>query len=205
MTEIQVPPEHYDWSTYNIKGRWVSYWHQVTEVVSAGATSVLEIGTGTGTVRDTLRNLGIAVTVVDIDAALGVDRVGDVRSLPAADGEFDVVLCSQVLEHVPWDDVPQAVAELRRVCRTHAIVSIPQSGVDVGVTVTLPQLGTRRLAARINSPWRHRFDGQHYWQVCARGHGRRVVRDTLSEGFALEREFTVPELTFHRFYVLRKP
>jgi SAM-dependent methyltransferase len=199
-----VSPEHYDWTTYNIKGRWVSYWHQVTEVVATGAKSVLEIGTGTGAVRDTLRGMGIEVTVVDIDAALGVDRVGDVRALPATDGEFDVVLCSQVLEHVPWADVPKAVAELRRVCRTHAIVSIPQSGVDVGMAVTLPSAGTRRLHARINSPWRHTFDGQHYWQVCARGHGRKRVRETLSQGFVLEREFTVPELTFHRFYVLRK-
>lgn len=204
MTEIQVSPEHYDWSTYNIKGRWVSYWHQVTEVLATGAKTVLEIGTGTGAVRDTLRGMGVEVTVVDIDQALGVDRVGDVRDLPAGDGEFDVVLCSQVLEHVPWADVPKAVAELRRVCRTHAVVSIPQSGVDLGMTLTLPNLGTRRVGARINSPWRHSFDGQHYWQVCARGHGRKVVRQTLSAGFVLEREFTVPELTFHRFYVLRK-
>lgn len=204
MTEIQVPPQHYDWNTYNIKGRWVSYWHQVTEVLASSATSVLEIGTGTGVVRDTLRGLGVAVTVVDIDEALGVDRVGDVRALPAAADEFDAVLCSQVLEHIPWSDVPTAVAELRRVCRSHAIVSIPQSGVDVGLTLTLPYAGARRFGARINSPRRHRFDGQHYWQVCARGHGRRRVRETITRGFALEREFTVPELTFHRFYVLRK-
>jgi SAM-dependent methyltransferase len=204
MTEIQVSAEHYDWATYNIKGRWASYWHQVTEIVDSGARTVMEIGTGTGVVRDTLRGMGVDVTVVDIDEALGVDRVGDVRALPAQDGEFDAVLCSQVLEHVPWPDVPKAVSELRRVCRSHAIVSIPQSGMDVAATVELPFVAKRRIGGRINAPRRFTFDGQHYWQVCARGHGRKVVRDVLADGFVLEREFTVPEMTFHRFYVLRK-
>ena len=31
MDGIQVPPDHYDWPTYNIKGRWISYWHLVDE------------------------------------------------------------------------------------------------------------------------------------------------------------------------------
>ena len=75
---------HYGWTAYNVKGRWVSYWHQITEVINSGAKTVLEIGTGTGTVRDCLRGLGVAVTVVDIDESLGADRVGDdFRAEPA--------------------------------------------------------------------------------------------------------------------------
>jgi Methyltransferase domain len=204
VTESQVSLEHYDWATYNLKGRWASYWHQIDEALRTGAATCLEVGTGAGVVRDTLRSLGVAVTVVDIDAALGADRVSDVRDLAAGDEEFDVVLCSQVLEHVPWADVPRAVAELRRVCRTHAIVSLPQSGTDVAAMVGLPRLGRRQFATRIglHRPWR--FDGQHHWQVLARGTGRRAVRRALSAGFRVEREYTVPEFTYHRFYVLRK-
>lgn len=173
-------------------------------MLRTGAKSCLEVGTGSGVVRDALSGLGVAVTAIDIDEALGVDRVGDVRDLPAADGEFDVVLCSEVLEHLPWADVPKAVSELNRVCRTHAIVSVPQSGCDLTVDVTLPKVAHRRVHGRLNSRSAWQFDGRHYWQVLSRGTGRRAVREVMTRGFRLEREYTVPEFTYHRFYVLAK-
>jgi SAM-dependent methyltransferase len=206
MSGAQVPPSHYDWSAYNVKGRWASYWHQIDEVVRSGARSCLEIGTGSGIVRDTLRRLGVDVTVVDIDENLAADRVGDVRALPAEPAEFDVVLCSQVLEHPPSRTPPQAVGELHRVCRSRAIVSLPQSGRDLTIELAVPKLiRRRRVHARVNSPKAWRFDGQHYWQVLSRGTGRRAVRRVLAgSGFRIEREYTVPELTYHRFYVLTR-
>ena len=39
-------------------------------------------------------------------------RVADVESLPFADGEFDTVICTHVLEHVLHID--RTIAELRR-------------------------------------------------------------------------------------------
>lgn len=206
MSAVQVAPSHYDWSTYNVKGRWASYRHQIDEGLRSRARNCLEVGTGSGIVRDTLRRFGVDVTVVDIDETLGADRVGDVRALPAEPAEFDVVLCSQVLEHLPWQDVPKAVGELHRVCRTGAIVSLPQSGRDLTIELAIPKLVRhRRVHARVNSPKPWRFDGQHYWQVLARGTGRRAVRRILAgPGFRIEREYTVPELTYHRFYVLTR-
>src|SRR4051812_39743441 len=98
MAGVQVPTAHYDWSHYNRKGRWASYWHQVDEVLATRAGTCLEIGTGSGEVRDALRRFGVEVTAIDIDADLGPQLVGDVRDLPCEDGSFDVVLASQVLE-----------------------------------------------------------------------------------------------------------
>jgi hypothetical protein len=203
MDTIQVPPEHYDWPTYNIKGRWSSYWHQLDEVVATGAETCVEIGVGPGIIRHALAHAGISVTCVDIDPGLGVDRQGDILSLPCSDGEFDVVLCAQVLEHLPWRDVPRAVAEVRRTCRTHAIVSLPQTGFSAALGIELPLLGRRAFATRVPLRRRHSFDGQHHWQVGARGTGRREVRGVLGRGFEIEREYTVPEFSYHRFYVLR--
>ena len=203
MDGIQVSPQHYDWPSYNLKGRWISYWHQVDEVVATGAATCVEIGVGPGIIRHALAQAGIEATCVDIDPDLGADRRGDVTSLPCSDGEFDVVLCAQVLEHLPWGDVPQAIAEVRRTCRTHAIISLPQTGFSAGFAIDLARLGRRSYATRIPLPRRHVFDGQHHWQVGARGTSRRQVREALRRGFEIEREYTVPEFTYHRFYVLR--
>jgi 2-polyprenyl-3-methyl-5-hydroxy-6-metoxy-1,4-benzoquinol methylase len=100
-SQPQVEPSHYRGLDYNTKGRWASYWHQISEVLDVSPASCLEVGVGAGYVRHALQENGVTVTTVDIDPRLGVDRVGDVSALSCADGEFDVVLCAQVLEHVP--------------------------------------------------------------------------------------------------------
>jgi SAM-dependent methyltransferase len=206
MAGIQVAKAHYDWTHYNRKGRWASYWHQIDEVLATRAGTCLEIGTGAGEVRDALTRLGVEVTTVDIDAALGPELVGDVRDLPCADAAFDVVLAAQVLEHIPWRDVPRAVSEIRRVCRSGAVVSLPQSGIAIGLTLStsISRIGEPGVSLRVGTPRRHRFDGQHYWQVGARDTGRRAVREVLAAGFRVVREYAVPEFTYHRFYVLER-
>jgi ubiquinone/menaquinone biosynthesis C-methylase UbiE len=47
----------------------------------------------------------------------------DIHKLPFNDNSFDVVLCSETLEHIP--DIEQAVNELVRVCRKAVVITIP--------------------------------------------------------------------------------
>jgi SAM-dependent methyltransferase len=50
---------------------------------------------------------------VDVQQNPNADLHGAIEAIPAEDGRFDVVLCTQVLEHA--DDPPAAVRELHRV------------------------------------------------------------------------------------------
>jgi SAM-dependent methyltransferase len=68
----------------------------------------------------------VGVDVVDNPAA---ELRGAVEDLPVEDGAFDVVLCTQVLEHC--DDPAQAVRELRRVTRPGGRVLASTHGVQV--------------------------------------------------------------------------
>lgn len=203
-SEIQVEPEHYDWLSYNVRGRWLSYWHQVDEVLRLRATSCLEIGKGTGLVGEQISRAGIPVTTVDFDARLGADRVGDVRSLPCSDAEFDVVLCSQVLEHLPWAELPIALEEIYRVSSRAAVISLPQSGLSISGSVGVHEF-TRSFGTKVQTPHAGRLPDEHYWQVGRRGTHRRDVRRRMQRaGFTVSCEYSVPEFTFHRFYILTK-
>jgi SAM-dependent methyltransferase len=62
-----------------------------------------------------------------VDISPGADLQGTVESLPVEDASFDVVLCTQVLEHC--DDPAAAVRELRRVTRPGGRVLASTHGV----------------------------------------------------------------------------
>jgi len=63
---------------------------------------------------------------MDVNAEKGVDVVGRAEKIPLHDGEFDSIVCTQVLEHLnlPFD----AVKEFYRVLKTggHVLLTAPQ-------------------------------------------------------------------------------
>ncbi|WP_377290068.1 class I SAM-dependent methyltransferase [Rhizobium sp. SG2393] len=95
--------------------------------------SVCDVGCGTGALLTHIRagNPGLKrLTGVDFvveDAAQldGIDYVAArIEDLPFADGEFDTVVCTHVIEHVL--DYRQAIAELRRIARRRLIIVVPR-------------------------------------------------------------------------------
>jgi SAM-dependent methyltransferase len=133
---VQVPTSLYEHG-YDTLERFQSYWHQLHEASRLGGRLV-EIGVGNGAVSSVLRSRGLEVVTVDIDRDLGPDVVADVRSLPFEDGSFDGVLACEVLEHVPWTDLPKALGEFQRVARRWAVVSIPSVGPAAALQAWLP-------------------------------------------------------------------
>ncbi|MDB6138320.1 MAG: SAM-dependent methyltransferase [Verrucomicrobiaceae bacterium] len=77
--------------------------------------------------RSELLATGAALETLDFLPGEGVDHTADVADTKLPDQSYDVILCMQVLEHVPN---PQAVcAELYRMSKpgAHVMVSAPQS------------------------------------------------------------------------------
>lgn len=96
---------------------------------------VLDIGTSTGTNLRMLRDLGF-VGYEGLDCSeeairwcaekgLGKVTKGDICHLPFPDGSFDLVLATDIVEHV--DDDTAALREIRRVLKSggHALITVP--------------------------------------------------------------------------------
>jgi SAM-dependent methyltransferase len=66
---------------------------------------------------------------VDLGDNPAAELEGTVEALPVDDASFDVVICTQVLEHC--DDPAQAVRELRRVVKPGGRVLVSTHGVQV--------------------------------------------------------------------------
>lgn len=114
-----------DWNyypTYIAKLAAVRKW---LDRLPAG-TRVLDAGCGEGVLVD---EYAARLAIEGIDAHYASERVtqASLTSLPYGDGSFDRALCLDVLEHLPFDAQPIALAELHRVLRSggELLVSIP--------------------------------------------------------------------------------
>lgn len=137
MTAPQVDASHYWTPAYLTKERVCSFWHQLDEVLALGARTALEVGPGPGVVTGWLRSSGVEVTTLDFATDVSPDVVGSVTDIPLADGAVDVALCAQVLEHLPWAEVPRALAELARVSRTGVVLTVPDVSPYAGASTPL--------------------------------------------------------------------
>ena len=86
---------------------------------------VLDAGCGNRPYETVLR--GADVVGFDVPGNPHADLHGSIDAIPVEDATFDVVLCLQVLEHVP--DPSAAVRELRRVVRPGGRVLLSTHGV----------------------------------------------------------------------------
>jgi 2-polyprenyl-3-methyl-5-hydroxy-6-metoxy-1,4-benzoquinol methylase len=100
--------------------------------------TALDVGCAVGYLVEVLRELGIDAEGCDL-SEFAVDHatpgaVGHVRvanlfaGLPWSDGAFDLVTALEILEHLPPDRVPDALAELARVCGGYLYATIPSFG-----------------------------------------------------------------------------
>ncbi len=108
----------------------------------------MDVGCGPGSITLDLAEVVGAVVGLDasaeaIAAARRLDRaervrwmVGDLTTLPFADGVFDVVYAHQVLQHVA--DRPAALAEARRVLRPGGLLAVRDA--DYGTMVHSPAI-----------------------------------------------------------------
>lgn len=93
----------------------------------------LDAGCGIGGISAELRRRGMLVAACDKNPAaieqglkqqrMNNAKVADLCRLPYADNAFDLVICSEVLEHVPDDQ--QALRELLRVSKGPVLITVP--------------------------------------------------------------------------------
>jgi 2-polyprenyl-3-methyl-5-hydroxy-6-metoxy-1,4-benzoquinol methylase len=104
-------------------------------VEMTGAERILDAGCGEGFVISNLLQGSDGFVITGIDRSLGaieiarqmvpgvLFNVGDLREMPYGNGGFDLVMCLEVLEHLP--DPHRGLRELRRVTSAHCLVSVP--------------------------------------------------------------------------------
>jgi SAM-dependent methyltransferase len=90
---------------------------------------ILDVGCGVKPYYPFFEGVASQYVGLDVVATPAADVVGSVEEMPLEDGRFDLVLCTQVLEHCA--DPARAVSELRRVTAPGGRVLASTHGVQV--------------------------------------------------------------------------
>lgn len=202
----QVDTSHYDYLRYESPERFTSYYYQLRAVLDRRPASVLEIGRGSGIFQALAAHAGITAYSVDIDVQLRPSVCGSVLALAFADASVDLCVAFQILEHLPFATLARAAGEIARVCRDGAVISLPEHG-NAAMTLSLPYVRKLRFTLPRVSVFkpRHRFDGEHYWELNKRGYDtRRVIAVFQDAGLACERTWLNPYNPYHRFFQFRR-
>ncbi|MFF3561206.1 class I SAM-dependent methyltransferase [Streptomyces sp. NPDC002574] len=166
---------------------------------TADGAPVADLGCGPGHVTGWLAGRGVRAVGIDLSPRMvalaradhpGAEfRVGDLRRLPAADGEFGAVVALYSVIHLAPDELPAAFAEMRRVLRPSA-----------------PLLVAFHLGAEVRHMaewWGHEVDVDFHFLAAA--HVRAALEGTgFTVRAALERTHYPHEAESRRAYVLAR-
>ena len=204
--EKQVDSSYYNVESYVKEDRWMSFYDQIMEIHRLKNTrSILEIGTESRRNRNHIEEHLPHVTyqTADIAADLSPDYIGSIDGLPVEDKTFDSVLAFEVMEHLPFDRFEVSLSELNRVARTNVVISLPHFGPPISMMLKLPLLHEIKVSTKIWVPLKHKFNGQHYWEIGKRGYSPWKIRKIIQKHFTIEREYIPFWNQYHHFFVLK--
>lgn len=199
--EKQVDKSIYDFKKYVSKMRWMSYWHQMDEILNVEAENILIIGDGDGLIRKMLLDR-IKVSTLDIDEEMKPDFLGSITDLDLiCNIKFDIVLCCQVLEHIPFTLFEECLKKISKITSKKVIISLPQKYYRFQVGLYLWKNGKeiRYICNRKNV--KHAFDGEHYWEIGAKGCSLSAIRSLMKKYFVIEKDYTSTN-PYHHFFIL---
>lgn len=116
------------WSDMEGKQGEIERSQYTISLIPKAVKSVLDVGCGSGIIT----NRVLAERVVGLDFSrtalkklvyMGVE--GNLLSLPFSDNSFDLIICSEVIEHISYFDYFQVLAELSRVSSQYLLISVP--------------------------------------------------------------------------------
>jgi SAM-dependent methyltransferase len=122
--------------------------HKVLQqMIPEGVRTVVDVGCGDGALTDRLAAdwdvTGVDMSSVALEHVKTTAVQASATDLPFPDGSFDLVLSSEMLEHLSPDEYRAAISEMSRVTRGYLLVTVPYREDLRFRQVRCPQCGWR--------------------------------------------------------------
>lgn len=129
-TEIFDSPQL--WKQYGLTPDYEERIKLILDMLPGDINSLLDIGCGKGEIINSirsqsprLRNIGLDISHEALTYVDGLKIVGELPKIPLKDRDFDLVICLQVLEHIPNHLYQDSLREIERLSNRYLIVGVP--------------------------------------------------------------------------------
>lgn len=107
---------------------------EIMAAIPADVEDILDAGCGNGFLLNAISNKSHYRRLAGVDMSetalkfVKTEKIkGSISSLPFGDKSFDLVVCAEVMEHLPFSVFNDALRQLQRVSRKYILVTVPNS------------------------------------------------------------------------------
>lgn len=194
---------------------WYRYYILIKEVLLYNPKSILEIGTGSGIIKNILKDNVNDYTTMDINTNLNPDVTGDLRkTCSSLKDKFECVICLDVLEHMPFKDLKLNLTNIFSYLSQGGVtlISIPHRRKEVMIIsrfsgykirfISLPLWVSLRGFYTWHIKKRVSIDPNHCWEIGDKKVKKRDVEDVIKTvGFEISKFMKLPYVDF---WILKK-
>ncbi len=192
---------------------WYRHFFVIKEIFDFEPQKILEMGSGNGIVKNSLKSIIGEYKTMDINKELKPDYLSDIRNFnPELKEKFDCVLATDILEHIPYGDMAKSLENIFLYLERggRAIIAIPHRADYFLFMLPFGSPHVLRMPSKILSPvaiarriskksW---IDFFHCWEIGVGGIKKKSVEDAMKKvGFKIEKSKT---LLYVDFWVLHK-
>lgn len=199
------------WHDYYGEKRIGQQWFQAHLLADLRVQRVLEVGPYLGLVTALLDNAGYSVTTLDhVPQRFSRPKVDHIEAdllglRPETIGDFDLILCCETLEHLPWEKVGGVLRCFQESGARYLITSVPYEGLQIHFLVDWNLYGFRQRFAFRKGRSLRTFQPPtevygHHWEVGYRGFSLKTWDEQLNRAGwrTVKRDFTAPRRSvFH--------
>ncbi len=169
---------------------------------------ILEVGKGNGFVSDFFKKVNFYFKTFDINENLNPDIVGNILELDTLiDFKPDLILCSEVLEHIEFKFFEKSLQELSLVSNKYVIITLPEFKKFFGLNlqIRIPKFKVFSIPLFVKIRGNKTLASGHFWEIdYDKDSKRKNIEKILKKYFTIVEKGGFHTNPYHNFYVLKK-
>lgn len=145
-----------------------SFAQQIHDIHNMKPENILEIGIGNGFTSTYMKRAGFNVTTVDINPELQPDICCPIDELPSyiKESRFDLVVCCEVLEHMPFEEFEKNIAIINSI-GNRLYMTLPNHKKVFGFAgiIRIPKFPEVFIKKQFEMKNENPLSVEHFWEV----------------------------------------
>ena len=202
---IQRNFDHYTTPNFLSPKRMSSYGHQYALAMNTNCSTFLNIGSANWILSSLLKQQNKFVIDLDIDLSINPNVLGSLPKLPFPNNSFEVVMCFQVLEHLPFIMLEDCLKELCRISSKFITLSLPDQ------TSSYYEKIKKLIYFLVHNPrkWyrfnKKQIDPEHFWEIGINGISYSKIETIITDlNIIANTHFRNELFNYHHFFLLEK-